>query len=455
MPPPPPTYRQCIMVRTAPEFTHTQHLGHLVAVITVWEALYISSPRSSYFSLSYSPSMVSIPKDHAINIPAASRKREDEGETHEITVHQSHMNFEIISPALPASNSQYLTAKTSNTRHSQYSHRPRCDLHQSEQDDVTIHTPTQAGQGQIQAEEQTHNSGVHAPCGRGGPDDLTETQRQRLYGKEARNDDGAKIQGPEKPDGCPYLYRSKQNLQVNPSGQVVYYLEQNVAIVAQISTLLHRPAGCHSFHPPPPFPAFNPTTSDIRVDASWFMSLVFILSSAILALLVQRWVRVYMQVYQRYTPSEDFPASAILVRRIALSGIFIQKLHSWGYKDRGSDGVLKFASSNIALAKVQLAMEETGRIGGDELAIRWAIGNLTEDAEMESFVMAVPGNNHSKRESSNLRMVASDHGIISSFEYLMYITGEFLILLGNLLGPEGQKGQHTDGAVEQLTRQYH
>lgn len=52
-------------------------------------------------------------------------------------------------------------------------------VHQSEQDDVAIHTPTQVGQGQIQAEEQTHNSGVHTPCDCGGPDDLTETQRGR------------------------------------------------------------------------------------------------------------------------------------------------------------------------------------------------------------------------------------------------------------------------------------
>ena len=37
-------------------------------------------------------------------------------------------------------------------------------------------------------------------------------------------------------------------------------------------------------------------------------------------------------------------------------------------------------------------MEETDkRKGRDEEAIRWLIGNMTEDAEMESFVMAIPG----------------------------------------------------------------
>jgi len=42
--------------------------------------------------------------------------------------------------------------------------------------------------------------------------------------------------------------------------------------------------------------------------------------------------------------------------------------------------------------QIQLAMEETGdRKGRDGRAIRWLIGNMTEDAEMESFVMAIPG----------------------------------------------------------------
>lgn len=54
---------------------------------------------------------------------------------------------------------------------------------------------------------------------------------------------------------------SKQNLQVNPSDQMVYFLQQNVTIVAQISTLLHRPAGCHSFHPPPPPRLLSPLST--------------------------------------------------------------------------------------------------------------------------------------------------------------------------------------------------
>jgi hypothetical protein len=46
----------------------------------------------------------------------------------------------------------------------------------------------------------------------------------------------------------------------------------------------------------------------------------------------------------------------------------------------------------MAQGQMQLAMEETvARKGRDERAIRWLIDNLTEDAEMEQFLLAIPG----------------------------------------------------------------
>ncbi|KAH9075708.1 hypothetical protein EDB83DRAFT_2312131 [Lactarius deliciosus] len=39
---------------------------------------------------------------------------------------------------------------------------------------------------------------------------------------------------------------------------------------------------------------FNPSSSDIRVNVYWFMSLVFCLSASLLATLVQQWVRDYI-----------------------------------------------------------------------------------------------------------------------------------------------------------------
>jgi hypothetical protein len=69
----------------------------------------------------------------------------------------------------------------------------------------------------------------------------------------------------------------------------------------------------------------------------------------------------------------------------------IQKLGGRRYKDR-SGGASKSVSSNMAQGQMQLAMEETeDRKGRDERSIRWLVSNMTEDAEMESFVMAIPG----------------------------------------------------------------
>jgi hypothetical protein len=69
-----------------------------------------------------------------------------------------------------------------------------------------------------------------------------------------------------------------------------------------------------------------------------------------------------------------------------------QKLHGRTYKDRNFDGVMKPVSSNMAQGQLELAMEETEeRKGRDERAIQWLVGSLTEEAEMELFVMAIPG----------------------------------------------------------------
>ena len=51
----------------------------------------------------------------------------------------------------------------------------------------------------------------------------------------------------------------------------------------------------------------------------------------------------------------------------------------------------------MAKGQMQLAMEETEeRKSRDERAIRWLVNNLTEDAEMESFAMAIPGSFHTE-----------------------------------------------------------
>ena len=265
-----------------------------------------------------------------------------------------------------------------------------------------------------------------------------------------------------------FIIDSKQDLKVSPADQMVYYLQQNVAILDQISHQISSiaPQVSISSTPPPPFPSFKPLASDLRVNAFWFMALIFSLSTALLATLVQQWVREYMHVFQRYSDplksarlrqylhegSEGWymPVVAEAVPGLLHVSLFLfllglcdfvlninttvglgttipigitgilyiftifapiiypqspyqnsfsgliwylsQKLGGRQYKDRSSDGALKPVSWNMAQGKLQLAMEETeGRKGRDERAIRSLVDNMTEDAEMESFVVAIPG----------------------------------------------------------------
>jgi len=266
-----------------------------------------------------------------------------------------------------------------------------------------------------------------------------------------------------------FIIDSKQSLKVSPADQMVYYLQQNVAILDQISHQISSvvPQVSIPSTPPPPFPAFKPLASDIRVNVFWFMALIFSPSAALLAILVQQWVRDYMHVFQRYSDplksarlrqylhegSEGWymPVMAEAVPGLlhvslflffaglvdfilninttvgittaipigisgllcifttfapiiypqspyqnSFSGVIWYLIQKFGggrrYKDRGSDGALKSVSCNMAEGQMQLAMEEAeDRKGRDERAVRWLVDNMTEDAEMESFVIAIPG----------------------------------------------------------------
>jgi hypothetical protein len=265
-----------------------------------------------------------------------------------------------------------------------------------------------------------------------------------------------------------FIIDSKQNLKPSPSDQMVYYLKQNVDLLSQISQQIAFvvPQFAIPAAPPAPFPTFNPSASDIRVNVFWFMALAFSLSAALLAILVQQWVRDYMHVFQRYSDPlksarirqylyegsdgwympivaeavpgllhvslflffvglGDFvlsihttvgitttvPIGIISVLYIfttfapvlypqspyqnSFSGLvwyIVQKSKVFGrrFKDRG--GASKIVSTNMARGQMQLAMEETeDRKARDVEAIRWLADNLTEDGEMESFAMAIPG----------------------------------------------------------------
>jgi hypothetical protein len=248
---------------------------------------------------------------------------------------------------------------------------------------------------------------------------------------------------------------------------MVFYQQQNVALLAQISKQMSSIAPQVSIPSTPLLSYdFSPTASDVRVNAFWFMSLVFSLTAALLATLVQQWVRDYMHVYQRYSnPLKSarlrqylyegvegwyMPRVARSVPGLVHVSLFLffvglgdtllsvyttvgittiipvaicgfmyifsmfapvinpqspfrnpfsgliwylkQKVHPRRYLDRASGGSLKAVSSNLSEGQMQLAMEEgDGRKDRDVRAIRWLIHNRTEDDEMESFVMAIPG----------------------------------------------------------------
>jgi Family of unknown function (DUF6535) len=245
-------------------------------------------------------------------------------------------------------------------------------------------------------------------------------------------------------------------------------MQQNVALLAQISEQISSIAPQFTIPsiPPAPYPTFKPSSSDIRVNALWFMSLIFSLSAALLAILVQQWVRDYMHVFERYSDalkrarlrqylsegSENWymPVLAEAVPALLHISLFLffiglvcfvlninttvgvstiipigisssfyiftifapvlypqspyqnsfsgliwyvaQKLHGRSYQDRDHEGESKALSSSMAAGQMELAMEETKeRKRRDERAILSLVNNMTEDAEMESLVMAIPG----------------------------------------------------------------
>ncbi|KAI9439398.1 hypothetical protein BJY52DRAFT_532751 [Lactarius psammicola] len=152
-----------------------------------------------------------------------------------------------------------------------------------------------------------------------------------LYGKEAQAHDEALFQSLSADmDGVPtfaglfaavltsFLIDSLQNLQPDPAQQSVYYHQQSVAMLAQISQQIASIAPQVSVPstPPPPYPAFHPSVTDIRVNAYWLIGLVCSLSAALFATLVQQWVRSYMQDFQRY----DHPLKRARFRQFFFEG---------------------------------------------------------------------------------------------------------------------------------------
>ncbi|KAH9059225.1 hypothetical protein EDB87DRAFT_1791552, partial [Lactarius vividus] len=172
---------------------------------------------------------------------------------------------------------------------------------------------------------------------------LSETQSERkdfddganalwsLYDKEAQAHDEALFQGLlADMSGIPtfaglfagvltsFLVDSLKNLQPDPAQQSVYYQQQSVAMLAQISQQIASIAPQVSVPstPPPPYLDSSSLLPAIVVNSSWLVGLVFSLSAALFATLVQQWVRSYMKVFQRY----DHPLKRARFRQFFFDG---------------------------------------------------------------------------------------------------------------------------------------
>ncbi|KAI0049017.1 hypothetical protein FA95DRAFT_1557285 [Auriscalpium vulgare] len=281
-----------------------------------------------------------------------------------------------------------------------------------------------------------------------------------------------------------FLVESYHNLQPDPAEQNVFLMQQVVGLLSQIS---HQLGPNGSQIPITNFsnslPPFSPTLSDVRVNVFWFMSLVFSLTAALAATIVQSWVRDYMHVFQRYNHSlkrarirqflyegaegwymnvivDGIPAlihislflffvglsdflfdinyttavtttamisacgSLYLWSIIApivdaqspyqspLSGVFwllFQIVRGRSHMDNSTQGERRRVSTNMTEGRVQLAMDQSEeRKKRDARAIVWVIDNLTEDSELEPFVLGIPGSLNSPWGKEVWSAVAKD-----------------------------------------------
>ena len=265
----------------------------------------------------------------------------------------------------------------------------------------------------------------------------------------------------------PFIIDSKQSLKVDPSDQIVYYLEQHSAILSQISQQISSiaPQVPIPSTPPPPYPPVILAASALRVNICWFMALVLSLSGALMATLVQQWARRCLNTFQRYSNpiksardrlylSEqstrwNIPVMAELAPSLlhlslflfffglgdyvlnlngSVAGFTILPMANCGlYYVFFTLAPLKYPQTlfrspisdlipslyNKFLGLVFWVQEGRNRRRNyipttqrprqptqaelrvkqkrDEWVIRWLIDNMTEDAEMESFVLAIPG----------------------------------------------------------------
>ncbi|KAH9175647.1 hypothetical protein EDB89DRAFT_2066548 [Lactarius sanguifluus] len=96
-----------------------------------------------------------------------------------------------------------------------------------------------------------------------------------------------------------FLSPSFQNLKPDPQEKSAFYLEKTYQLFAESNRTHDVPFFPSQSNPP----AFSPPKSAVWVNSLWSLSLVIILSSALLAVLVQQWARRYIKLTQLQSAS--------------------------------------------------------------------------------------------------------------------------------------------------------
>ncbi|KAH9976731.1 hypothetical protein BGW80DRAFT_878308 [Lactifluus volemus] len=108
-----------------------------------------------------------------------------------------------------------------------------------------------------------------------------------------------------------FIITGVQNRQSNLAEQRAYYMQQELTMLTrisqQMSALAPPPSQVTTVPPtsppppPPPFPEFK--NSLVWMNVFWFSALVISLSAALLAVLVQQWIRNRLHAPQKYSGS--------------------------------------------------------------------------------------------------------------------------------------------------------
>ncbi len=94
--------------------------------------------------------------------------------------------------------------------------------------------------------------------------------------------------------------------------------DATVQILSQISSQLAALSNGTVLSTPSPSPQFRPTSSSIRVNALWFLSLCLSLTCGLMATLMQQWSRNYLQMAQGH---HSDPAAQARLRAFAFDGV--------------------------------------------------------------------------------------------------------------------------------------